>query len=106
MNIRFARMAAVKKRRNYRVVINEDPSNTYEVQLDENKDGTFEKYANADTSIASGLTILSGTTDAITFNARGSAAIVGGSTIRVKSNDDNIYRINVYSTGAVTKVKE
>ena len=106
MNIRFARMAAVKKRRNYRVVINADPTNTYQVLMDENKDSSFEKYPNADTTMADGLEIMTGGITSITFNARGAATIVGGNTIRVKSNDQNIYRINVFTNGAVTKVRE
>ncbi len=106
MNIRFARMAAVKKRINYKVVFNEDPSNTYEVQMDDDKDGTFVKYSNADTSVASGLKILTGGITEVTFNPRGAATITGGSTIRVKSTDDYIYRITVQTNGMVTKVKE
>ncbi len=70
MNLRFARMAAVKKRRNYQVTFSADPTNTYQVLMDENKDGAFETYRNADTSIPSGVKILSGGITSVTFNAR------------------------------------
>jgi Tfp pilus assembly protein FimT len=106
MNIRFARFAAVKKRRFYRLTFNADPTNTYAVLMDENRDGTFEPYKNADTSVASGLKILTGGITSITFNARGAATLVGGNTIRVQSPNDDIYQINVLANGSVTKVKE
>ena len=106
MNLRFARMAAVKKRRNYQVTFSADPTNTYAVLMDENKDGSFEKYPNADTTIPDGVKILSGGITSVTFNARGAATIVGGSTIRVQLTDDFIYRINVLTNGAVSKQRE
>ena len=106
MNLRFARMAAVKKLRRYQVTFSADPTNAYAVLMDENKDGSFEKYPNADTSIPDGVKILSGGITSVTFNARGAATIVGGSTIRVQLTDDFIYRITVSSNGAVTKQRE
>jgi Tfp pilus assembly protein FimT len=106
MNLRFARMAAVKKRRNYQVTFNADPTNTYAVLMDEDKNGSFEKYPNADTSIPDGVKILSGGITSVTFNARGAATMAGGSTIRVQLTEDFIYRITVASNGAVTKQRE
>ena len=106
MNLRFARLAALKKRIPYRVVFSADPTNTYEVQVNPSRDlVTWEKYARSDTSIPGGLTILSGGITNVTYSPRGSANISGGSAIRIQSTD-YIYRINVYTTGAVTKTAE
>ncbi len=104
MNLRFARLAAIKKRFNYRVVVDES-ADTYEIQMNPLKDGTtWVTYNQADTSMPdSGLDILSGGVTQITFNPRGAANTSG--TIRVKSTDF-IHRINVFTTGAVTKQVE
>lgn len=106
INMRFARMAAVKKRRNYRIVVNADPTNTYTLEMDEDRDGTFEPYRNADTTVASGLKILTGGITSVTFNARGAATISGGNTIRVQSSEDYIHRITVQTNGMVRMTKE
>ena len=108
MNLRFARLAAVKKRIQYKVVIRDElstPANTYEVQMDPLKIASFEKYTRADTSLPAGLTILSGGISQILYNPRGVATITGGGNIRVKSTDYS-YRINVFTSGAVTKTRE
>ena len=108
MNLRFARMAAVKKRRSYQVLFNAEPTNTYEVRMDEDRNGSFEPYKNADTTLAGGMKILSGGITSVTFNGRGAATIVSGGpqTIRVRSAEDFVYRINVFTNGAVTKERE
>jgi hypothetical protein len=99
-------MAAVKKRIRYQVIFNADPTNTYQVLMDEDKDGGYELYPNADTSIPAGVKILSGGITSVVYNPRGAATISGGSSIRVQLTEDFIYRINVSTNGAVTKVRE
>ena len=106
MNLRFARLSAVKKRIDYRVVFNATPTNTYEVQTNPNRDGTtWVKYDYTDTNLPSNLTILGGGVLNVVYSPRGSATITGGSNIRIQSTDF-IYRIDVYASGAVTKVAE
>ena len=101
MNLRFARLSAVKKRIFYRVVI-DDSNDTYQIQMNESKDGvTWARYTNADTSMPDdNLDILAGGITQITYNPRGAANTSG--TIRVQSTD-YIHRINVFTSGAVTK---
>jgi len=108
MNLRFARMAAVKKRINYRIIFNADPTNTYEVQMDPSRLGSWEKYPNADTSLPDGLKILTGGITTVTFNGRGAATIASGGsdTIRIESAPDYIHRITVRTNGAVVKERE
>jgi len=106
MNIRFARLAAVKKRIPYRVVFNATPTNTYQVQTNPSKDlSTWVNYDYSDTSMPKGLTILAGGISDVTFNPRGSATISGGTNIRVQSTGF-IYKIDVFTSGAVTKTAE
>jgi prepilin-type N-terminal cleavage/methylation domain-containing protein len=109
MNLRFARLAAIKKRVPYKVLFfdnSSSPPNTYKMQLNPSKDNTtWDNYTLADTSIPSNLTILSGGISEVTFSPRGAATITGGTNLRIQSQT-YIYRINVYPTGAVTKVAE
>jgi Tfp pilus assembly protein FimT len=106
MNLRFARLAAVKKRIPYRVVFQPTPINAYEVQMNPSKDSTtWIEYANADTSIPAGLNILAGGVSDIIYNPRGAATITGGSTVRIHSSQFT-YRIDVFTNGAVTKTLE
>jgi Tfp pilus assembly protein FimT len=104
MNLRFARLAAVEKRIFYRVVIDES-NDTYQIQMNKAKDGTtWVRYKNADTSMPDdGLDILAGGLTQITYNARGAANTSG--TIRVQSTEFT-HRINVFTSGAVTKQLE
>jgi type II secretory pathway pseudopilin PulG len=103
INLRFARLAAVKKRVQYRVLV-DDVNNTYTVEWDPQKDGSFETYAQLDTSMPdSTVDILGGGLSQIIYNPRGAADVAG--TIRV-SSPVATYRINVYTSGAVTKTIE
>ena len=106
MNLRFARLAAVKKRIRFRVVFNATPTNTYQMQSNPTRgSGTWEDYKYADTSIPDSLKILSGGISNVVFTPRGSANLNGGNTIRIQSTEFT-YRINVYATGAVTITAE
>jgi Tfp pilus assembly protein FimT len=106
MNLRFARLAAVKKRIPYKVVFQATPTNIYQVQMNPSKDLlTWEVYPNADTSMPAGLDILAGGISDVVYNPRGAATITGGSTIRIQSSLYT-YRIDVFTSGALTKTLE
>jgi len=112
MNLRFARLAAVKKRIPYKVLFNPTPTNTYQVQMNPSRDSvTWVDYTLVDTTLPGNLTILAGGISDVVYSPRGSATISGGSNIRIQSNNhlngiDVKYRIDVYTTGAVTKTAE
>lgn len=115
VNLRYARYAAVKRKVQYQLLFRDndfgtpDLKNTYLVLQDDNRDRAFdttEEVAHVDTNLPHGVTIVGGSIDEITFNARGAATTTGGSDIKVRTEDGTIWSITVQTNGSVTKVKE
>ncbi|MCI0412805.1 GspH/FimT family pseudopilin [bacterium] len=112
MNLRFARLAAVKKKTMHQVLFRNtsgSPPNTYVMMMDSDKNGAFDEdieiVKNIDTSLPEGLTILSGGINSVTYNARGAATLAGGTTVRIRGTEDT-YRIDVRTNGAVSSQVE
>ena len=112
INLRFCRNAAVKQKILYQAIFNDQSSgtspNTYQILYDQDKNGTVastEIYRRADVALPTGLLILTGGTTSVIFDARGSATVVGASTVQLKGKNGTIYRLTLSPTGAVTTKK-
>jgi prepilin-type N-terminal cleavage/methylation domain-containing protein len=108
INLRFARLSAVKKRIDYKLVFT---TNSYKMQT--STDGvSYTDYNHVDTQLPNNLSILSGGCTEVVYSPRGSASMTGGSTIRIQSlsygggSGDIIYRITLTGAGGVTKTAE
>lgn len=106
-NLNFARAAAIKQKKQYRVQIKdvgESPANTYRIQRDVSGDsGTYENYTKLDLDIPDGVDIKSGSLDEVVFDMRGAASPNG--TITLESNDGSEWTITISPNGHVKPVK-
>lgn len=110
INLRFARAAAVKQKVSYKVLFSdegESPANTYKIEYDPDRNGSYEKFTRLDTDLPEGTTIVSGSLNEVEFDSRGSAELTPVSTpIRIRAVEGTVYRVTVSTIGAVTITKE
>ena len=107
-NIRFARNAAIKQKIDYRIIINDsgDPDpNTYLIQYDPDRDGTFQNFPREffDYTIPGTVEIDPGSVNSIDFDPRGSAQPSGSVVLEGRRGDK--YRLQIFLSGSVMMEK-
>jgi Tfp pilus assembly protein FimT len=107
VNIRFARNAAVKQKLKYKVVINEDPTNTYHIEKETGYNtGSFTTLNSMSYTLPSRVKILTSSTDGpIVFNYRGANESNLQYNIFLQAVSGTTYRISVTPFGGVSNLK-
>ena len=103
-NLRFARMAAVKRKITFQVTVLDETEvsdpNTYSVQYDPSRSNSFVDYRKLETDIPNGVIIDSSSLNSLKFNSRGGAQPSG--TILLIGTDSTKYNVIINIAGSVT----
>ena len=103
-NLRFARMAAVKRKVTFQVTVLDETDvsnpNTYSVQFDPTRSESFQNYNKLETNIPQGVIIDSSSLNSVQFNSRG-GALPSGSILLI-GRDATKYNIRISPAGSVT----